>query len=529
MIQLRPPLAVALALGCFALAAPTVLAQTPVVSLSVPQPNASKSGPVNGVIKFHRTGDPSQSFVVNWTLGGTAVNGVDYQELPTSSPFPAGVLEGDLQIQPIPESAGRGTRTVVLTLLPGEGYTVGSPNSATVTIADESPPPPPPPSDQPVVSLSVPGPGASETGRVPGTVRFHRTGDPWKSFVVNWTFSGAAGNGVDYEQLPASAPFPAGFLQAELLIVPIDDTLAEGNETVTVTLAPGAEYTIGSPQSGTVTIADNDSPTTPPPSQPQPVTADFTAFPTSGPAPLGVQFEDKSTGPVTAWNWNFGDGATATARSPYHTYQSAGTFTATLTVTGSSGQRNSASRTITVTAPPQPQPVTAAFTAFPTSGRAPLGVQFDDQSTGPVNTWNWNFGDGTSATVRNPYHTYQSAGTFTATLTVTSGQRSSVSRAITVAAPPPPLVADFTASSLLGVAPLPVTFTDQSTGNPTSWTWSFGDGGTSTLRNPAHTYVLPGSYTARLTVRNTAGQTSSKSRVITVNAPLPSPLPLPGL
>ncbi len=86
---------------------------------------------------------------------------------------------------------------------------------------------------------------------------------------------------------------------------------------------------------------------------------------------------------------------------------------------------------------------------------------------------------------------------------------------------PPPtnsLVAAFGASPLSGVAPLAVTFTDQSTGGPTSWSWVFGDGGTSTAQSPSHTYAAQGTYTATLTVRDSAGDTSSNSVTIQVNA-----------
>jgi len=115
----------------------------------------------------------------------------------------------------------------------------------------------------------------------------------------------------------------------------------------------------------------------------------------------------------------------------------------------------------------------------------------------------------------NPSHTYNSAGTYTVTLTVTgSGGSNSKSLTIQVNTPPPPLVADFTVSPLLGIVPLVVDFTDRSTGNPVSWNWNFGDGSSSTARNPSHIYLVPGSYTATLTVKNSAGATSSKSVVI---------------
>src|SRR5690606_29164768 len=65
--------------------------------------------------------------------------------------------------------------------------------------------------------------------------------------------------------------------------------------------------------------------------------ASFTAAPTSGLAPLAVQFTDTSTGDITAWSWNFGDGRTSTLRNPQHTYASPGTYTVTLTVSNAYG------------------------------------------------------------------------------------------------------------------------------------------------------------------------------------------------
>jgi PKD repeat protein len=79
----------------------------------------------------------------------------------------------------------------------------------------------------------------------------------------------------------------------------------------------------------------------------------------------------------------------------------------------------------------------------------------------------------------------------------------------------PAPVASFTASPTSGTAPLNVSFTDTSTGSPTSWSWTFGDGGTSTLQNPTHTYAA-GTYTAQLTATNSAGSTS-KTATITVS------------
>jgi YVTN family beta-propeller protein len=79
-------------------------------------------------------------------------------------------------------------------------------------------------------------------------------------------------------------------------------------------------------------------------------------------------------------------------------------------------------------------------------------------------------------------------------------------------------LADFSASTTTGKAPLPVTFTDKSTGSPTTWTWKFGDGGSLTSKIPyvpVHTYTKKGKYTISLTAKNVAGS-STKTMSITV-------------
>ena len=77
----------------------------------------------------------------------------------------------------------------------------------------------------------------------------------------------------------------------------------------------------------------------------------------------------------------------------------------------------------------------------------------------------------------------------------------------------------FFATPTSGKAPLKVKFTSTSTGAPTTWKWSFGDGTYSTAKNPAHTYGKAGKYTVSLTVKNIAGNnTLKKSNYIVVNA-----------
>jgi len=165
-------------------------------------------------------------------------------------------------------------------------------------------------------------------------------------------------------------------------------------------------------------------------------------------------------------------------------------------------------------------PPTAAFVGSPTSGMVALTVNFTDQSIGAT-SWSWNFGDTGASTQRNPSHIYNAAGTYTVSLTVTNSYGSdneTRTNYITVTPLQPP-VANFSASSTAVTVGQNVTFTDQTTNNPTSWSWTFEGGtpATSTERNPVVVYSTPGTYTVSLTAANAAGSDSeTKTDYMTV-------------
>jgi PKD repeat protein len=161
---------------------------------------------------------------------------------------------------------------------------------------------------------------------------------------------------------------------------------------------------------------------------------------------------------------------------------------------------------------------TAAFSFTPNGGVVPLPVQFTDTSTGLPTSWAWNFGDGVTDTVQNPNHVYTTAGTFTVSLTATNGLGSTTtSQTITTTAGGTAPTAAFSFTPNGGVVPLPVQFTDTSTGVPTSWAWNFGDGGTDTVQNPNHVYTTAGTFTVSLTATNGLGSTTT-SQTITATA-----------
>jgi PKD repeat protein len=167
--------------------------------------------------------------------------------------------------------------------------------------------------------------------------------------------------------------------------------------------------------------------------------ANFTGTPTSGLKPLTVQFTDTSTNSPTSWSWTFGDGGTSTAKNPSHQYATAGSYTVTLTATNVAGS-NSKTKTnyIVVSNPPPP---VANFTGTPTSGTAPLNVQFTDTSTNNPTSWAWDFDNNGTAdsTVKNPSHIYANPGTYSVKLTAANSGGSDVevkTGYITVQQPP---------------------------------------------------------------------------------------------
>jgi PKD repeat protein len=140
---------------------------------------------------------------------------------------------------------------------------------------------------------------------------------------------------------------------------------------------------------------------------------------------------------------------------------------------------------------------------------------------GQVVSYSWNFGDGTTASQASVSHTYQSAGSYTARVTVTDdkGATASASVLISVSTPAnrPPTVS-ITATPTSGAAPLSVRFASVAAdpdGQVVSFRWEFGDGQASTQTNPSHTYSA-GSFTARLTVTDNLGATASAS--VQINA-----------
>ena len=150
----------------------------------------------------------------------------------------------------------------------------------------------------------------------------------------------------------------------------------------------------------------------------------------------------------------------------------------------------------------------AAFSANTTLGKVPLVVRFTDESGGSPLEWEWDFGDGGISQEQNPVHTYAIPGTYTVTLRAANSGGSDIERKIyyiTINPAYQPPGAAFSADPPSIAQPFTVRFLDRSTGPPTNWVWTFGDGSTSTEQNPLHSYSGPGIYTVVLEAGNDAG------------------------
>jgi|GEM_PF-4775226 len=253
------------------------------------------------------------------------------------------------------------------------------------------------------------------------------------------------------------------------------------------------------------------------------VEADFGASPTSGRAPLTVAFTDSSQGQVASWSWEFGDGDTSSVRNPSHIYRAPGAYTVKLTVRGAGGASQTKERVGLILVQP-----TADFSAAPVSGVDTLTVVFADSSRGAT-AWRWEFGDGDTSGVRNPTHVYRRPGVYTVRLGVTGPGGSDVKERQGFILVRQGVRAGFGANPTSGRAPLTVAFRDSSRGEVTAWSWQFGDGDTSSVRNPTHTYTRVDTFSVTLRVSGPTGsdaRTVQRLIVVAPNRPPSPPVPL---
>jgi hypothetical protein len=225
---------------------------TPDVTVLATDSSATEAGLTTGTFTITRTGDTTDPVTVNYSVTGTAVNGSDYAMLGTTALIPAAQSSVNVVVTPIDEAAPEDDETVILTLTSGTGYNVGSPSAATVTITDN---------DLPTVTVVAGDAAASEAGPNTGSFTVSRNGPTTDALSVAYNLTGTAGNGTDYSALASTVLIPVGQSSATVTVTPTNDGAPESTETVILTIATNALYTVGSPSAATVTITDNDLPT----------------------------------------------------------------------------------------------------------------------------------------------------------------------------------------------------------------------------------------------------------------------------
>jgi parallel beta-helix repeat protein len=306
-----------------------------------------------------------------------------------------------------------------------------------------------------------------------------------------------------------------------------------GQYTVKVTVTD----TAGNSSTATTQVTVNGTVDTPP-------SAALTVTPPSGTAPLEITADasgssDTDSTPIESYTFDFGDHTGAgpgPAASATHTYEQAGTYTVKVTVTDTAGLSSSATTQLTVD--PIDAPPAAALTVSPSSGTAPLAVSADasrstDGDDTPIETYEFDFGDGTVVGPQasaSADHTYRDPGTYTVKVTVTdtAGLSAIATSQVTISplsdAPPSATV---TVTPGSGSAPLAVTAdasgsTDTDQTPIESYKFDFGDGtvtGAQSSPTAGHTYQSAGTYTVKVTVKDTAGLSAVATTQVTVTPP----------
>jgi len=241
------------------------------------------------------------------------------------------------------------------------------------------------------------------------------------------------------------------------------------------------------------------------------VTSFFNADPINGCSPVTVDLTQFSSGD-TAWYWDLGDGNVSNAHDLQHTFEDPGTYTIELFNFGCG--LDSYTTEIEV----YPSPI-VAFTMDPVL--ACVGEPFTFTNLTPdVSNLQWDFGDLTGSTLSAPEHTYAESGTYSVTLTATAISNSCTATSTRQAVVNTTPQAAFTTDPTNGCIDLDVSFLNNGVDADFSQ-WDFGDGNTSALADPFHTYSVAGSYTIELVSENLTGCTDTATAVIVAH-PLPT-------
>ena len=223
-----------------------------------------------------------------------------------------------------------------------------------------------------------------------------------------------------------------------------------------------------------------------------------------------------SNGTIQSWKWLFGDGTTGLVKTPKHLYtDSAGTYTITLIAISDSGCTDTTQKTVTRFPIPN-----ANFSPDTVCLRD--STRFKDLSTvslGTINTWSWNFGDGTTLQgVKNPTHLYP-LGSYFVGLVVTSDKGCVDDTLKSIGVYPTPTAGFYYTDSCINQQPIAFFDTSKAPLGSTliKWDWNMGDGNFYTNTNPQHNFSLSNNYAVELVVTTDKSCTDTVQKIITIH------------
>ncbi|HXH17914.1 MAG TPA: PKD domain-containing protein, partial [Chitinophagales bacterium] len=232
------------------------------------------------------------------------------------------------------------------------------------------------------------------------------------------------------------------------------------------------------------------------------VDVSVSASPANGCVPLTVNFASNGINAKEYW-WDFGNGSTSTAANPTFTYAATGTYQVTLIGLDSTSCDNQIfSDTSRITIIVRDDSIAARFEPVIIANCDSFIVRFSNNSLNATN-YIWNFGDGNSSTLVSPTHSYTVPGTYDISLIVTNpsscNQRDTIVKTVSLTGN---ITAGISIPDTLGCVPFTAAFNNASAGG-VEFLWNFGDGDTSALENPSHTYSDTGLYNITLIITDT--------------------------
>ncbi|WP_425598817.1 putative Ig domain-containing protein [Xanthomonas cannabis] len=188
---------------------------------------------------------------VNLARSGTATSGTDYTGAVSSVVVPANASSASFSVTPIADGVVEPDETVTFSVANGTGYSPGSPASATATIVND---------DITTASIAVSPASVAEDGGTNLTYTVTLTNTSSTAVSIGFSVGGTATSGTDFAAVNSPLVIPAGQTSGSIVIDPTADATSEPDETVVITLNAGSGYVVGSPNSATGTILNDDVP-----------------------------------------------------------------------------------------------------------------------------------------------------------------------------------------------------------------------------------------------------------------------------